>query len=286
MKLPAIQFYPGDWHKDQGVQALDLEHRGAWFEMLLMMHDSDERGVLLVNGLPMPEDVIARRLGLVNQKFNQILTTLLNFGVASKRESDGAIFCRRMVRDENLRKIRTEAGKKGGNPNLVNQKSKQKPTTGVKQISTPSITSSITTTKESTIPAGSKEPSKYEAFLKVFNDLTKRNFRTLEAKTKTQFDKLQKTGYKYPDFVSAITNGFEDSQTWLKPGLFTPEYITREANFTKYLNWQSVSRARVAYRDAPKPYSPQTQEEQDDLFGGVSEWGKRQRELQKQPKAA
>ena len=29
MKLPAIQFYPGDWHKDQGVQALDLLQRGA-----------------------------------------------------------------------------------------------------------------------------------------------------------------------------------------------------------------------------------------------------------------
>ena len=52
MKLPAIQFYPGDWHKDQGVQALDLLQRGAWFELLLMMHDSDERGVLLVNGAP------------------------------------------------------------------------------------------------------------------------------------------------------------------------------------------------------------------------------------------
>ena len=32
MKLPAIQFYSGDWHKDQGVQALDLAQRGAWFE--------------------------------------------------------------------------------------------------------------------------------------------------------------------------------------------------------------------------------------------------------------
>ncbi|MBD2768443.1 hypothetical protein IC235_11135 [Hymenobacter sp. BT664] len=143
MKLPALQFYPGDWHKDQGVQALSLEERGAWFELLLMMHDSDERGVLLVNGKPMPEAVIARRLGLVNQTANQILTTLLEFGVASKRESDGAVFCRRMVKDEKLRLLRTEAGRKGGNPNLLNQKSKQKPTTVVKQKSTPS--SSFTT---------------------------------------------------------------------------------------------------------------------------------------------
>ncbi|MBD2714076.1 hypothetical protein KBK19_03400 [Microvirga sp. STR05] len=144
MKLPAIQFYPGDWHKDQGVQALDLAQRGAWFELLLMMHDSDERGVLLVNGQPMPDTVIARRLGLDNQTANQILTTLLAYGVASRRESDGALYCRRMVKDENLRQVRTAAGKKGGNPRLLNQTPNQTPTTGDKQIPTPSFSSSLT----------------------------------------------------------------------------------------------------------------------------------------------
>ncbi|GAA4355908.1 hypothetical protein GCM10023185_19210 [Hymenobacter saemangeumensis] len=154
MKLPAIQFYPGDWHKDQGVQALDLQQRGAWFELLLMMHDSDERGVLLVNGQPMPDSVIARRLGLDNQTATQILTTLLTYGVASRRESDGALFCRRMVKDEKLRQVRTEAGKKGGNPRLLNQSANQTLTTGDKQIPTPSISSSITTsTKEREVAA-------------------------------------------------------------------------------------------------------------------------------------
>jgi hypothetical protein len=152
MKLPAIQFYPGDWHKDQGVQALDLTQRGAWFELLLMMHDSDERGVLLVNGQPMPDAVIARRLGLDNQTTNQILTTLLTYGVASRRDTDGALFCRRMVKDENLRQVRTAAGKKGGNPRLLNQATNQTPTTGDKQISTPSFSSSITpSVKESEV---------------------------------------------------------------------------------------------------------------------------------------
>lgn len=143
MKLPAMQFYPGDWHKDQGVQALDLLQRGAWFELLLMMHDSDERGVLLVNGQPMPDAVIARRLGLDNQTANQILTTLLTYGVASRRDTDGALYCRRMVRDEHLRQIRQEAGRKGGNARLLNQTDKQIPTTGDKQIPTPSFSSSL-----------------------------------------------------------------------------------------------------------------------------------------------
>jgi hypothetical protein len=144
MKLPSIQFYPGDWHKDQGVQALDLLQRGAWFELLLMMHDSDERGVLLVNGSPMPDGVIARRLGLDKPATRQILSTLLSYGVASRRESDGALFCRRMVKDEQLRQVRTEAGRKGGNPDLLKQKSKPEPSTGVKQTPTPSSSSSAT----------------------------------------------------------------------------------------------------------------------------------------------
>ncbi|MET4106019.1 hypothetical protein [Hymenobacter sp. UYP22] len=152
MKLPAIQFYPGDWHKDQGVQSLDLIQRGAWFELLLMMHDSDERGVLLVNGQPMPDAVIARRLGLDNQTTNQILTTLLTYGVASRRESDNALFCRRMVKDERLRQVRTEAGKKGGNPRLLNQTPNQKPTTGDKQIPTPSFSSSTSITSSTHTP--------------------------------------------------------------------------------------------------------------------------------------
>ena len=159
MKLPAIQFYPGDWHKDQGVQALDLMQRGAWFELLLMMHDSDERGVLLVNGSPMPDAVIARRLGLDNQSANQILTTLLTFGVASRRESDGALYCRRMVKDENLRRIRTAAGKKGGNPLLLNQTANQNPTTKDKQIPTPSFSSSVTTSKEEREAADAAPPA-------------------------------------------------------------------------------------------------------------------------------
>ena len=159
MKLPAIQFYPGDWHKDQGVQALDLLQRGAWFELLLMMHDSDERGVLLVNGEPMPDAVIARRLGLDNQSANQILTTLLTYGVASRREPDGALFCRRMVKDENLRQVRTAAGKKGGNPRLLNQTANQTLTTGDKQISTPSFSSSITSSIEEREVADATAPA-------------------------------------------------------------------------------------------------------------------------------
>jgi len=138
MKLPAFQFYPADWRKDTAVQALDYHHRGIWFEMICLMHESSERGVLLLNGHPMPEDVLARLLGLDKQTMSDALTKILCYGVARRREYDGAIYSHRMVKDENLIQIRRESGKKGGNPVLLNQNL----TTLVNQNPTPSSSSS------------------------------------------------------------------------------------------------------------------------------------------------
>jgi hypothetical protein len=146
MKLPAIQFYPADWRKDPGVQSLDFFDKGVWFEILCLMHESPERGKLLLNGIAMPDAALARILGLDNQTLTKTLTTLLDYGVASRDPESGALMNRRMVKDEGIRKVRTEAGKKGGNPALLNQKpttpDKQKTTTRVKQIPTPSSSSS------------------------------------------------------------------------------------------------------------------------------------------------
>jgi len=146
MKMPAFQFYPADWKKDPGVQSLSRHDRSVWFDMLLIMHESSERGVLLLAGKPMPEDALARVLNLDNQEVKQILSTLLTYGVASERQEDGAIISRRMVKDEELIQIRRKAGKKGGNPVLLKQipttPVKQNLTTPVKQIPTPSSSSS------------------------------------------------------------------------------------------------------------------------------------------------
>lgn len=137
-KLPSFQFYPGDWRKDPGVQALNYEERGVWFEMILLMFESSERGKLLLNGKKMPEEALSRSLGLDNQKSNQIVSKLIEYGVAKVEDGTGIIFCSRMLKDEFIRKIRTEAGKKGGNPALLNQNT----TTAVNQITTPSSSSS------------------------------------------------------------------------------------------------------------------------------------------------
>ena len=171
-RLPAFQFYPADWRKDPGVQSLDYESRGIWWEIICLMHESDERGVLLLNGAPMPEDALCRLLGLDNQKLTSTLTTLLTYGVARRRQEDGALFSKRMVADEKLRQIRKTAGSKGGNPLLLNQK----PTTRVKQKPTPSSSSSISpsSTEKLTLPFPSPEfKTSWEKWLQYRKEIKK-----------------------------------------------------------------------------------------------------------------
>ncbi len=127
-KLPAFQFYPGDWRKDVGVQSLDYFDRGVWHEMLCLMHESERRGALMLNGRPMPRAALARALGLPVQQLNESMERLIGAGVATvelplngqgEGVSEGVIVCRRMVRDEEKRQGQIEDGKRGGNPVLA-----------------------------------------------------------------------------------------------------------------------------------------------------------------------
>ena len=112
-KLPALHFYPGDWKKDPGVQALTLEERGLWLELLFLMHESSERGVLLLNGKPYPEEILSRIFNLPHDYFLILLKKLLDFGVIHQRKN-GAFYSKRMVKDEEVRNIRKLSGSKGG----------------------------------------------------------------------------------------------------------------------------------------------------------------------------
>lgn len=130
MKLPHLQFYVGDWRKAIDVQSHSYHDRGVWFELLCFMHESEQRGKLITNGKAIPDEAICRMLGLDKQVGLKTIQALLDSGVADRDPETGALMSRRMVRDEQLRKIRAEAGKKGGNPLLL----KQNPTTPVNQI--------------------------------------------------------------------------------------------------------------------------------------------------------
>ena len=110
--LPAMPFYFGDWRKAPEIRALDLDVRMIWFEMLGLMWESTERGYLTLNMRPVSNSVITRMLGTDIVTFDRALQQLNDFNVFSRRE-DGAIFSRKMVRDEELRLSKSKAGKTG-----------------------------------------------------------------------------------------------------------------------------------------------------------------------------
>lgn len=131
-KLPYMQFYPGDWLSDPALRACSMAAKGLWIDLLCLMWESPERGVLRTkSGSKTDPKRVAKMLGLKPFSCQKLITELEENGVLSRTEN-GDIFSRRMVREEHLRRIRQEAGRKGGNPNLVNQNANQNPTKTLK----------------------------------------------------------------------------------------------------------------------------------------------------------
>lgn len=113
-KYPPMPFDTGDWLRCPELRSVAPDVRALWMDMLCYMWESSETGVMVApNGTPYGQADIIRIVGLDNNNSTAWLQTLIDSGVCGVR-SDGAIYCRRMVRDADLRAKRAEAGRKGG----------------------------------------------------------------------------------------------------------------------------------------------------------------------------
>ena len=93
--------------------------------------------------------------------------------------------------------------------------------------------------KQDSNPLNDKE--KFGRFLKLFNDIAKKNYRGC-SKSKRLFKDRIKDGYKYEDFEKAIINLYADD--YHKENSFkwaTPEFILRSEKIEMYLNKQHKS---------------------------------------------
>ena len=112
-KIP-MPFYTRDWLSCAEVKVMPPDVRGLWFDMICYMWESVERGVMVKpNHQPYTKDEITGMLGKDCSGSYTWLDTLIDNGVCAIRE-DGAVFSRRMVKDEEIREKRRVAGKKGG----------------------------------------------------------------------------------------------------------------------------------------------------------------------------
>lgn len=82
--------------------------------------------------------------------------------------------------------------------------------------------------------------SKKESFIKLFNNLTGREFQVLNTKADRQFKKLLDCGKTSKDFTIAIKNATQILKENGKFTYLTPEYITRDDKFDFYINATNV----------------------------------------------
>ena len=139
-KMPAFQFYPGDWRKDPNLSRASLAAKGAMIEIMCLAFECEKRGILKTGSTPWTITEIATAIGGDFETNKSAIQELLDKKIL-KKDRKNAIFSSRMCKDEKLRKVRQAAGFKGGNPNLLNQNSKQNATPSSSPSSSTSIIS-------------------------------------------------------------------------------------------------------------------------------------------------
>lgn len=95
---PSFQFYPGDWLRND-VSGCSLEAQGLWLRMMIIMHDAQIYGQLILNNEPMSPEFIAKKVGISPKKYANLVKELEFAGVINRKEN-GIIFSGRMERDE------------------------------------------------------------------------------------------------------------------------------------------------------------------------------------------
>lgn len=180
MKRPSFQFYPADWRNNAKLRRCSWEARGVWIELLGLLHDSDNYGVL---SWPLKE--IAQALGAPLKAIKELVDKGVLYGIekgecepfvytprSGRKNGDpvelvpaqqGPVwFSPRMVRDEYVRTVRGESTRFSDGDAPKNKPTKPSPKGGLgdgngeapSQRQGDGSTSSSTSTSTTTAPVG------------------------------------------------------------------------------------------------------------------------------------
>ncbi len=101
------------WLQDPELCRCSAAARGVWIDILCLMFQSDERGVLVSCGEAWTVEETARALRGDSGACLSSVKELLERGVM-RRRNDGALYCARMVRDREQSDAKAQSGRKGG----------------------------------------------------------------------------------------------------------------------------------------------------------------------------
>lgn len=125
--MPWSKFYWSDWSNCANLRRCSKAAKGMWIDVLALMAECEDRGVLASGGVPWSDEDIAAAVTGDPTENLVLLRELFDKGVPS-RSKTGAVYSRRMVRDEEIRLKRADAGSKGGSKCQANYEAKLKQT--------------------------------------------------------------------------------------------------------------------------------------------------------------
>jgi len=139
-KLPSMQFYPGDWLKDPGLRACSPAARGVWMDVLCLMFEAEQRGVLRVkNGSKLRAISIKKLSKSIAGCKPKLLQELIDNGVMRVARKDGAFYSKRLIREELQRRRKAKAGEKGGKQKVSKTEANTQAKTGSSSSSSTSV---------------------------------------------------------------------------------------------------------------------------------------------------
>lgn len=110
----SMPFDAGGWLRSPELRALPLDVRALLMDLLCLMWESPERGVMVsLEGSPYTKSEVVRIVGRDARHSGRWLDQVIAAGIIGVR-CDGAIFNAKMVHDEELYRKRSAAGRIGG----------------------------------------------------------------------------------------------------------------------------------------------------------------------------
>lgn len=107
-----MKFSPRRWRLDEKLRMCSVAARGAWMELICIMHEAEPYGHLLVAGKPPNDRMLSVMTGIPIIELSTLLHELEENEVFS-RNKDGVVFSRAMVRDEEAHIAAVNFGNKG-----------------------------------------------------------------------------------------------------------------------------------------------------------------------------
>jgi hypothetical protein len=134
MNRPSFQFYPADWRGNAKLRRCTIAARGAWLEVICLLHDSDEYGVLrwplaeIAHAAGLPLKLLRELVDKAVLKGADALTDPFRFAPSHAGRTGPEVvlveanggpcwYCSRLVRDEWVRQRRGLATRFEASPN-------------------------------------------------------------------------------------------------------------------------------------------------------------------------